>query len=214
MKKTISFIIAFGILSLFASCKGSLNTSTSENESTSVIPPESSFIIASSDNSSDSKNAIVVYFSATNNTKNVALNISSYLNLPIYELEPVNPYTSSDLNYSNQNSRVVKEHNDSNRHVELQTVSFEGYEEAQYIFLGAPVWWQELSWVVDDFLKLNDFTGKTIIPFATSSSSGFSTKRHEALASSATWMQGQRFSSRATSSQIEAWIDGLNLNIK
>ena len=196
MKKTISFIIAFGILSLFASCKESLNTSTSESESTSVIPPESSSIIGSSNNSSNSKNAIVVYFSATNNTKNVALNISSYLNLPIYELEPVNPYTSSDLNYSNQNSRVVKEHNDSNRHVELQTVSFEGYDEADYVFLGAPVWWQELSWVVDDFLKLNDFTGKTIVPFG------------------ATWMQGQRFSSRATSSQIETWIDGLNLNIK
>ena len=158
MKKTISFIIAFGILSLFASCKESLNTSTSESESTSVIPPESSSIIGSSNNSSNSKNAIVVYFSATNNTKNVALNISSYLNLPIYELEPVNPYTSSDLNYSNQNSRVVKEHNDSNRHVELQTVSFEGYDEADYVFLGAPVWWQELSWVVDDFLKLNDLT--------------------------------------------------------
>ena len=142
MKKTISFIIAFGILSLFASCKESLNTSTSESESTSVIPPESSSIIGSSNNSSNSKNAIVVYFSATNNTKNVALNISSYLNLPIYELEPVNPYTSSDLNYSNQNSRVVKEHNDSNRHVELQTVSFEGYDEADYVFLGAPVWWQ------------------------------------------------------------------------
>ena len=202
MKKTISFIIAFGILSLFASCKESLNTSTSESESTSVIPPESSSIIGSSNNSSNSKNAIVVYFSATNNTKNVALNISSYLNLPIYELEPVNPYTSSDLN------------NDSNRHVELQTVSFEGYDEADYVFLGAPVWWQELSWVVDDFLKLNDFTGKTIVPFATSSSSGFSTRRHEALAFGATWMQGQRFSSRATSSQIETWIDGLNLNIK
>lgn len=214
MKKTISFIIAFGILSLFASCKESLNTSTSESESTSVIPPESSSIIGSSNNSSNSKNAIVVYFSATNNTKNVALNISSYLNLPIYELEPVNPYTSSDLNYSNQNSRVVKEHNDSNRHVELQTVSFEGYDEADYVFLGAPVWWQELSWVVDDFLKLNDFTGKTIVPFATSSSSGFSTRRYEALAFGATWMQGQRFSSRATSSQIETWIDGLNLNIK
>lgn len=64
------------------------------------------------------------------------------------------------------------------------------------------------------FLKLNDFTGKTIVPFATSSSSGFSTRRHEALAFGATWMQGQRFSSRATSSQIETWIDGLNLNIK
>ncbi len=62
MKKIISFIIAFGILSLFASCKESLNTSTSESESTSVIPPESSSIIGSSNNSSNSKNAIVVYF--------------------------------------------------------------------------------------------------------------------------------------------------------
>ncbi len=208
MKKITLAIMALGIVWTLVSCNESSNSNSSSNNENNSSNTESS-----SCQTNELKNAIVVYFSATNNTKNVAQNISSYLNLSIYELEPVNPYTSSDLNYSDQNSRVVKEHNDSERHVELQTVSFDGLDEADYIFLGAPVWWQELSWVVDDFLKLNDFTGKTIIPFATSASSNFSTSRHETLAPSATWLTGQRFSSRASSTQIESWIDSLNLNI-
>lgn len=209
MKKIILLIMTFGIIGLFGSCNGNSNT-----ESSIINGNNSSNMISSTNTSNDGKKAIVVYYSATNNTKNIALTISTYLNLPIYELEPVNPYTSNDLNYSNQNSRVVKEHNDSNRHVELQNVNFDGFDEADYIFLGAPVWWQELSWVVDDFLKLNDFIGKTIIPFATSASSGFSTSRHEELAPNATWLTGQRFSSRASSTQAESWINGLKLNIK
>lgn len=209
MKKIISSIMALGIIWTLVSCNGTSNT-----ESSIVNENNSSNMTSSTNTSNDGKKAIVVYYSATNNTKNIALTISTYLNLPIYELEPVNPYTSSDLNYSNQNSRVVKEHNDSNRHVDLKNINFDGYDEADYIFLGAPVWWQELSWVVDDFLKFNDFTEKTIIPFATSASSNFSTSRHEELVPNATWLTGQRFSSRASSTQVESWINGLNLNIK
>ncbi len=164
------------------------------------------------ENNKDTSNIMIVYFSATNHTENVAKTIQKNLEAPIYKLEPVNPYTSEDLNYSNSNSRVVKEHLNENRHVELKTTSFEGFDEAKYVFLGAPVWWQELSWVVDDFVKLNDFSNKTIIPFATSVSSGFSTSKLESYTTNATWLAPQRFSSSASESSIISWLDGLNLN--
>lgn len=159
-------------------------------------------------------NAIVVYFSATGNTENVANYISEHIEAPLYELEPVDPYTSEDLNYSNQSSRVVLEHNDPNRHVELETVTFKGFDEASYIFLGAPVWWQELSWVVDDFVELNDFTNKTIIPFATSSSSSYSIDNLKELAPEATWFDETRFSSRVSESQVIEWVDSLGIDFR
>lgn len=157
--------------------------------------------------------AMVIYFSATSHTEKVAKTIAEHIDSPIFELEPVEPYSSSDLNYSNQNSRVVKEHNDPNRHVELKNTSFEGFDTAEYIFLGAPVWWQELSWVVDDFIKLNDFSNKTIIPFATSASSGFSITNLQSYTENATWLNPQRFSSNVNESNVINWVDGLNLSL-
>ncbi len=158
--------------------------------------------------------SIVVYFSATSNTKKVASTISEYISSPIYELEPKNPYTSNDLNYSNQNSRVVKEHNDSSRYVELINTNFEYFSTCKYVFLGAPVWWQELSWVVDDFIKNNDFSSKTIIPFATSSSSNFTTSKLEEYTKNATWLSPKRFSSFESNSNIISWIDNLGIDVK
>ncbi len=202
MKAHKLICLCLSLLTL-ASCSGVSSSSTS-NETLS--------------NSSNTEllntKAIVVYFSATSHTKNVATTISDYINSPIYELEPVNEYTSSDLNYSNQNSRVVLEHNDPSRHVELVTTSFEHFSEATYIFLGAPVWWQELSWVVDDFVKNNDFSSKTIIPFATSASSGFSTTKLQGYTTNATWLEPQRFSSSASTSTITSWIDNLGIDVK
>lgn len=101
-------------------------------------------------------NAIVVYFSATNHTEAVAQTIANHIDSAIYELEPVNPYTSADLNYGNQSSRVVEEHNrilaGEDVNIELVDVDFEEFADADYVFIGAPVWWQELSWVIEDFV--------------------------------------------------------------
>lgn len=161
-------------------------------------------------------NAIVVYYSATNHTEAVAQTIAEHINSAIYELEPVDPYTSDDLNYGNSSSRVVQEHNQivngEDVQVDLVTTDFDGFDDAEYIFLGAPVWWQELSWVIEDFVSENDFTGKTIIPFGTSSASQFTLGNIEPLAEEATWMEPQRFRSSVSSSDVTTWVDGLNLS--
>ena len=157
--------------------------------------------------------AMVVYFSATGHTEEVANIISDYIDSPIYELEPLIPYTSEDLNYSDSNSRVSQERNNPEHLTELVNVNFEEFEDSDYIFLGAPVWWGELSWVINDFVLSNDFTGKTIIPFATASSSNFDVDDLRHLSSEATWIEGRRFrQSEISEENVYNWIDSLNIN--
>lgn len=213
--------IAVGLLAII-SLSGCFNNNTS-NSQTSYTSNSNSTINESSINENlssltsndetENKKAIVVYFSASNNTRKVATYIANKISAPLFELEPVTPYTSPDLNYSNSNSRVVNEHNDENRHVELKNVTFEGFLEADYIFLGAPVWWQELSWVVDDFVKLNDFSNKTIIPFATSASSNYTTTKLQSYTTNANWMTPKRFSSSVSENTVTSWIDELNISL-
>ena len=101
--------------------------------------------------------------------------------------------------------------------VELKETTFDEFEEANYIFLGAPVWWQQLSWVVENFLLENDFSNKTIIPFGTSSSSSFNLNNLTPLTQddeNVTYLNPQRFSSNVSSSNVTNWIDSLGLNLK
>ena len=149
-----------------------------------------------------------VYFSASGNTEKIANYIAEITGGTTFEIEPVAPYTSADLRWTDRSSRVVQEHNDPNRNVELKTTQVENWEDYETVFIGYPIWWQEASWVVDNFVKDNDFTGKTVIPFCTSSSSGLG-KSGELLAEMAgtgDWKEGKRFSSSASKSDVEEWI--------
>lgn len=166
-------------------------------------------------------NAIVVYFSATNHTEGVAQTIANHIDSAIYELEPVNPYTSADLNYGNQSSRVVEEHNrilaGEDVNIELVDVDFEEFADADYVFIGAPVWWQELSWVIEDFVASNDFSNKTIIPFGTSASSGYTLGNLTPLTEddeNVTWLEPQRFRSNVSSDDVIKWVDSLGFTFE
>ena len=166
-----------------------------------------------STSSNESATAMVVYFSATGNTEEVAKFISDYIDSPIYELEPIDQYTSDDLNYSNSDSRVCQERNDPNHLTELVNVNFDEFDESDYIFLGAPIWWGELSFVINDFVLSNDFTNKTIIPFATASSSNFNVNDLKHLSNEANWLEGRRFrQSEINEENVHNWIDSLNIN--
>ena len=215
MKKIIS-LCSLGFLFALASCssRGESSSNNAENSSSSSSQN-------SSNTTTSSSKTLVIYFSATNHTENIATNIANYIEAPIHKLEPKNPYTSQDLNYTNSNSRVVQEYEitqSGNRvNVELNTTSFEEFDNATYIFLGAPVWWQQLSWVIENFVKENDFSNKTIIPFGTSSSSSFNLNNLTGLTNddtNVTWLSPHRFSSNASLSSVTNWIDSLNLDLK
>lgn len=169
----------------------------------------------------DTGNAIVVYFSATGNTESVAQTIAGHIDSAIYKLECVVPYTSADLNYGNQSSRVVEEHNrilaGEDVNIELVDVDFAEFADADYVFIGAPVWWQKLSWVIEDFVASNDFSNKTIIPFGTSASSGYTLGNLIPLTEddeNVTWLDPQRFRSNVSSDDVIEWVDSLGFTFE
>lgn len=163
-------------------------------------------------NNSVGKKILVVYYSATGSTKRVAEEIAQNLNADLFEIEPVDIYTSADLDWTNSNSRVTKEHNDESlRNVELKNVSVDNWDSYDTILIGYPIWWGIAAWPIDNFVKNNDFTGKTVIPFCTSASSGLgqSGELLASIAQTGNWQEGHRFSSSASNQDIKTFTDGL-----
>ncbi len=161
-------------------------------------------------NTTTGKKILVVYYSAQKHTEEVAKKIANNLGADIFEIVPKEVYTSEDLNWSNENSRVSKEHADeSKRNVELTTTKVENWESYDTVLIGYPIWWGIAAWPVNTFVKANDFTGKTVIPFCTSASSGLgqSGKLLENMAKGGNWREGQRFSSTPTDKEIKAFTD-------
>lgn len=159
------------------------------------------------------KKILIKYFSATNNTENIANHLESILDADLYEIMPETPYTSDDLNYNDSSSRSSQEMDDPDARPAISG-SVEDMEQYDVIFLGYPIWWGEAPRIVNTFLESCDLSGKTIAPFCTSASSplGSSAAKLQVLTGSATWLDGQRFSGGASADDVQFWVDGLNLN--
>lgn len=163
------------------------------------------------DSPNEEKKIAVVYFSATKNTKKVAEYISKYYSADIFEIVPQVPYTSSDLNYNNKDSRVSQEHNDSTIRPEIsKPIDISSYD---YIFLGYPIWWGQAPNILYTFVEEQDFSNKIIIPFATSASSSLgSSAKMLSVNQEGKWEEGIRFSSSVSESIIKDWLEELNIN--
>ena len=155
---------------------------------------------------------LIVYYSATGNTKEVVDMIAKETDGTLFEIEPKNPYSDEDLNYGDDNSRVTREYNNENaRNVELISTTVDNWDSYDTVFIGYPIWWGIAAWPIDNFIKDNDFSDKTIIPFCTSSSSGLgdSGELLEQMAGSGNWKEGQRFNSGVSSSDVQNWLNEL-----
>lgn len=118
------------------------------------------------------------------------------------------------MNWSDETSRVYTEHNDpEGRHVQLQQTQIPDIDIYDTVFFGYPTWWQQASWVVDDVVTGNDFTGNTMRPFTTSSASslGDGAANLAALAGTGDWREGMRFPSGASAEDVAEWINGLGV---
>ncbi len=160
-------------------------------------------------------NTLVVYFSATGNTENAARAIAEQLDADLFEITPADPYTSADLNWNDPESRVSVEHAQKEagtlQLVPLANATPDNWSSYDTVFIGYPIWWFEAAWPVESFVQANDFTGKTVILFCTSASSGIGNSG-ELLAQAAgtgTWLDGQRFSSGVSESDIRSWLAAL-----
>lgn len=155
----------------------------------------------------------MVYYSASGNTEEAANYIAAAANADVFELEPVEPYTNDELDWTDENSRVVYENdNPDAREVALVNTNVPEWDSYDTVYIGYPIWWGIAAWPVDGFITANDFTGKTVIPFCTSSSSGIgeSDKLLAELAGTGGWLEGERFSSGVSEETIQAWVEGLN----
>lgn len=176
-------------------------TTSPADTSTDTAAPEDS----GGDTAADSGNVLVVYYSATGNTETVANYIAEATGGDIFEITPAEPYTSDDLNWTDENSRVSREYADESlRDVELTTAQVENWDSYDTVFIGYPIWWGIAAWPVDGFVEANDFTGKTVIPFCTSSSSGLGESGDllAELAASGDWQEGQRFRSSVSQEDV------------
>ena len=182
---------------------------TEPSESSSTAPAESE-----SETQPETGKTLVVYYSASGNTERVAKDIAEAAGADLFEIVPTEVYTSEDLNWTNPDSRVSREHDDESlRDVPLTTTEVPDWDSYDTVFIGYPIWWGIAAWPVDTFVKNNDFTGKTVIPFATSSSSGMgqSGSLLADMAGTGEWQEGQRFSSGVSSDDVQSWVNGLGL---
>ncbi len=163
-------------------------------------------------NVASDSNVLVVYFSAQGHTEEVAQQLATNLNGDVFEIVPRDEYTSDDLDWTDENSRVAREHEDESlRTIELVSTTVDNWENYDTVLIGYPIWWGIAAWPVNTFVENNDFTGKTVIPFCTSASSGLGNSG-ELLATAAgtgDWQEGHRFSSNPSDSDIKAWTDSL-----
>ena len=204
---------------LLASCSGNSASSVS---SSSVASSAASSVAASSAAASSetastvttTDKTLVVYFSATGTTQGVAQTIADTVGADLFEVVPSDPYTSDDLNWPNNDSRVSREHNDEGlRAVALESTDVDGWDDYDTVFIGYPIWWGIAAWPMSSFVSANDFSGKNVVPFCTSLSSGIgqSGELLAELAGTGSWLDGQRFSRGSSEADIASWVNGLNL---
>ena len=182
---------------------------TEPSESSSTAPAESE-----PETQPETGKTLVVYYSASGNTERVAKDIAEAAGADRLEIVPTEVYTSDDLDWTNPDSRVSREHDDESlRDVPLTTTEVPDWDSYDTVFIGYPIWWGIAAWPVDTFVKNNDFTGKTVIPFATSSSSGMgqSGSLLADMAGTGEWQEGQRFSSGVSGDDVQSWVNGLGL---
>ena len=150
--------------------------------------------------------ALVAYFSAGGATKALAERLAKAIGADLHAIEPEVPYTGADLNWQDRHSRSSVEMNDPHARPEIASRA-EGMAQYDVVFVGFPIWWYREPSIIDTFMELYDFAGKTVVPFATSGGSpiGNSGRNMAALAKGANVASGKRFAANAPETELADW---------
>ncbi len=231
MKKILALVLCLTIMITLAACGGNGNSSSSSSVATPTSTPEPTATPEPTpapteaptptaeptaeptpESASEGGKTLVVYYSASGNTERVANAIAATTGGDTLSLEPVTPYSDEDLDWTADGSRVNLEHDDESlRDIELVQNTVDNWAEYDTVYIGYPIWWGIAAWPVNNFIKNNDFTGKTVIPFCTSSSSGLgeSGTLLADMAGTGDWQEGQRFQSSVPDEDVAAWVNSL-----
>lgn len=157
-------------------------------------------------------NPLVVYFSATGTTAKAAKSLANAVGAPLYEIKPAVPYTSADLDWMDKRSRSSVEMKDPHFRPALADTAAP-VADHDVIFLGFPIWWYVAPTLLNTFLEAYDFTGKTIVLFATSGGSGLgkSADHLKSSAPGAKMIDGRMLNGHLSEAALKAWVDGLRL---
>lgn len=231
MKNRICIMLSFLLLFILTGCgnNGAVNGAEStllqtdgqteqskdyEQEGSGTEMRESSEAVSEPEQESDMETkTLVVYFSATGTTKPLAEYAAEILNADLYEIVPEDPYTEEDLAYYT-NGRADQEQNDASARPAISG-GVENMEEYDTILLGYPVWHGQAPRIVSTFLESYDFSGKTIIPFCTSHSSGIGSSAdnlHPLCSDSTEWLEGRRFAGGTSRATMEEWLNDTGIS--
>ncbi len=156
---------------------------------------------------------LVAYFSASGITKGVALKLKEIVNGDLFEIVPEKLYTNEDLDWTNKDSRSSREMNDKSFRPPIKT-RVDNMDNYDIIYLGFPIWWYVAPTIINTFLESYDLSGKTIIPFATSGSSGMGNTVENlrvSVSDKTKILDGRRFNSNVLDSELKSWVDSLNI---
>ena len=156
---------------------------------------------------------LVVYFSTDDTIRAAAYTVAVALSADLFEIQPVEPYTADDVNYHNSRSRTSIEQNDPQARPAIAVLP-EGLNRYGTIILGYPIWWGQAPRILYTFMENVDLTGKTIIPFCTSGSSGAGSSAsnlQKLTGGSTVWLDAKRISNGSSAEEIRAWAESLRL---
>ena len=205
MRKIVSLLFSFGMIFVLAACGQSAASEKREEIQSAVQKTEEQ-------EADVSTKTLVVYFSCTGTTELVAEYITKILGVDIYEIVPENPYTEADLAYYT-NGRADQEQNDPDARPTISG-GVENMDEYDTIILGYPIWHGQAPRIISTFLESYDFSGKMIVPFCTSHSSGIGSSAsnlHSLCAESVEWRDGKRFESGVSKESVQKWIEEIGI---
>lgn len=164
------------------------------------------FNVQAEENVMANKKVLVAYFSATGTTAGVAERLAKGIEADLFEIKPAQPYTDADLDWRDENSRSSVEMKDMQTRPEIAD-KVENMGQYEVIFVGFPIWWYREPSIIDTFMESYDLSGKTVVPFATSGSSGMgkSGEIMQGLAQGAKVLDGKRFPANVSEEELKNW---------
>lgn len=212
MKKLFSLLLAAAMVLTLAACGVTNADSNAADEPKNNAAADAADPAPTEETpESTGSKVLVAYFSATGHTKTIAEYLQAALDADLYEIVPQEPYTDADLDWMDKKSRSTIEMNapKSRPAIAGQVADMVQYDT---VFVGFPIWWYQAPRIIETFLESYDFSGKTVIPFATSGGSGMG-KTNEKLAPScpgAKLLHGKVFNSYSSKADLSAWVESLN----
>ena len=155
---------------------------------------------------------LVAYFSASGVTARAAREVADAVHADLYEIRPAEPYSAADLDWTDRKSRSTREMNDPACRPAM-AAPVKDLEQYDTVFVGFPIWWYQAPRIIETFLESYDFAGKTVIPFATSGSSGMGKTDSilKAVCPAAAWLPGKRLQSNESTAAVRKWVNTLKI---